>query len=63
MFCMDTNEDGSIGVDEWLAFMQKLGLEYTFRKAVATRWSDPVVAFKVLDVDGDGSLQLEELQV
>ena len=70
---IDTNGDGDIGMDEWLAFMHKpdgLGdpvsfedLEQSFREAVANRWHDSSAAFKEIDFDGNGTLQLEELQV
>ena len=58
---MDTDGDGGVQIDEWLAFMQKH--ELAFRKAVNARWPDAAAAFKALDSDGNGSLEVEELQV
>ena len=58
---IDVNGDGSVELDEWLTFMQKL--ELALRRAVAACSSDPAEAFNVMDVDGNGTLDIEELQV
>jgi len=72
MSLMDTNGDGQIGMDEWLDFMHKPSapgdpvrfedLEHSFREAVAIHWPDSLAAFKEIDIDGNGTLQVEELQ-